>query len=124
MACLRITAAQCRPAHGSRPAHTDLTRTLSYSRRVHNTSVVEEDVETAKLGDGSVDEVLDVGLLGHVALDGDGLRGGETLGNELGSGSDGSLVDVRKDDTGALSGELERGFETDTAEKTASVQNA
>lgn len=91
---------------------------------MHNTSVVEEDVETAKLGDGSVDEVLDVGLLGHVALDGDGLRGGETLGNELGSGSDGSLVDVRKDDTGALSGELERGFETDTAEKTASVQNA
>lgn len=114
----------CAPAHGTRnTAHSDV-------RGVHNAGVVElcrvsccakpnqrthHDVETAKGLDGSVDKRLDIGLLGDVALDGNGLRGGEALLDVGGSLGDGGLVDVRKDDAGALGGELERGLETDAA---------
>lgn len=78
--------------------------------------MTHHDIEAAEGLDGLVDEGLDVLLLGDVALDGNGLRGGEAGLNLLGGLLDGLGVDVRHDDLGALSGELERGLETDAAD--------
>lgn len=77
--------------------------------------MTHHDIEAAEGLDGLVDEGLDVLLLGDVALDRNGLRRGEA-GLDLLSGLLDSLgVDVGHDDLGALSGELERGLETDAA---------
>lgn len=76
----------------------------------------QHDIEPAKGLDGGGDEVLDVVLLGDVALDGDRLGGVLDLGLDDLDGAVGSIdVDVCDDDVGAFSGKDESRLEADAA---------
>ena len=86
---------------------------------VHDGGVVDENVETAELGGGSLDELLDGSLVGHV-----GLLGQEAVGVGLGpfflDSRNTLLVDVADDNVGTGG---EEGLSNDLAETTGGAGN-
>ena len=76
---------------------------------------VDEDVDTAEVGDGGVDGSLNLGLVGGVHLVTLGVDA--KLGSKVGgSGLDLLLVQVEHDDVGAIAGELATNLDAHTAE--------
>ena len=77
---------------------------------------VDEDVDTAEVGDGGVDGSLNLGLVGGVHLVTLGVDA--KLGSKVGgSGLDLLLVQVEQDDVGAVAGELAANLDAHTAER-------
>lgn len=74
-----------------------------------------EHIQPSKHLHGLIDHGFHLLFLAHITLDGDSIAFWEMGVNKLGSSLDIGEVDIRDDESGALSGKLEGGLETNTA---------
>ena len=90
-------------------------RQVLHGGEAQDTGGVDEDVDTAEVGDGGIDGGLNLGLVGGVHLVTLGVDA--KLGSEVGgSGLDLFLVQIEQDDVGAIAGELAADLDAHAAE--------
>lgn len=77
--------------------------------------ITHEHIQPSKHLHGLIDHGLHLLLLAHITFDGDSTAFWEMGVDELGSSLDIGEVDIRGDESGALSGKLESGLKTNTA---------
>lgn len=77
--------------------------------------ITHEHIQPSKHLHSLIDHGLHLLLLAHITFDGDSTAFWEMGVDELGSSLDIGEVDIRDDESGALSGKLESGLKTNTA---------